>query len=248
MFAVVLAGGMGKRMKSALPKVLHKVCGKPMILHILNQLNSMRELEKAVVVVGYKRALVKKVLPKWLKTAVQKKMLGTGDAVKSARYHFEKYDGEVMILCGDTPLVKAATLEKVLSTHKEEKNDATIVTTFVKDPTNYGRILRDRKGRAAGIVEEKSASIKEKKIKEINAGIYCFDSKKLCYALSRIKKNKLKGEYYLTDAIEILRKKRFKIGTALAKDPGEVMGVDDPVRLKAAEKYLRGHNAGSKKL
>jgi bifunctional UDP-N-acetylglucosamine pyrophosphorylase/glucosamine-1-phosphate N-acetyltransferase len=248
MLAIVLAGGMGKRMNSALPKVLHKVCGKPMILHILGQLGSMKQLEKTVVVVGYKKALVKKVLPKWIKTAVQKKMLGTGDAVKSARYHFEKYAGSILILCGDTPLIKAETLEKVLKTHEEEKNIATIVTTFVKDPTNYGRILRNKKGEPVGIVEEKSATAQEKKIKEINAGIYCFASKKLCYVLARIRKNKLKGEYYLTDAIEILRKKGLKIGTALAKDSSEVMGVDDLTRLKAAEKYLRGRNAGSKKL
>ncbi|MFH1074056.1 MAG: sugar phosphate nucleotidyltransferase [Candidatus Firestonebacteria bacterium] len=240
MFAVVLAGGMGKRMKSALPKVLHKVCGKPMILHILDQLGSMKQVEKVVVVVGYKRALVKKVLPKMAKTAVQKKMLGTGDAVKSARYHFKKYDGNILILCGDTPLIKAKTLEKVLKIHEEEENAATIVTTFVRDPAGYGRILRNREGQVLGIVEEKSATVLEKKIKEINTGIYCFASKKLYYALSRIRKDKIKGEYYLTDAIEILRKKRLKIGTALAKDSGEVMGVDDLFRLKAAEKYLRG--------
>ncbi|MEI6846086.1 MAG: sugar phosphate nucleotidyltransferase [Candidatus Firestonebacteria bacterium] len=248
MFAVVLAGGMGKRMKSDLPKVLHKVCGKPMILHILRQLSSMKQIEKVVVVVGYKRALVKRVLPGWVKTAVQKKMLGTADAVKSARYHFEKYSGDILVLCGDTPLVQAKTLEKVLKVHKEENNSVTIVTTFVKNPVNYGRILRDGKGRATGIVEEKSATARQKKIKEINTGIYCFGAQKLCYALSRIKKDKLKGEYYLTDAVEILRKKGSKIGTALAKDAGEVMGVDDPVRLEAAEKYLRGRNAGSKKL
>jgi len=249
MFAVVLAGGMGKRMKSTLPKVLHKVCGKPMILHILNQLRSIAEIEKVVVVVGYKRALVKKNLPYWVKTAVQKKMLGTGDALKSAAYHFKKYGGDIIVLCGDTPLVKADTISGIMKKHTSERNKVTLVTTLLKDPTNYGRILRDKKGAVLGIVEEKSASSAQKEIKEINTGIYCFAAPDLRFVLPRIKKNKVKGEYYLTDAVEILRKKDFKIGTAEVLDPGEVMGVDDPVRLKAAEKYLRrDRHAGSKKL
>lgn len=246
MFAVVLAGGMGKRMKSALPKVLHKVCGKPMILHILGQLYSLKDIEKTIVVVGYKRALVKKILPKWVKTAVQKKMLGTGDAVKSAAYHFRKYDGAVLILCGDTPLIRAQTLKCIVESHKKQGNKVTIVTTRIADPTNYGRIIRNKKGEAVGIVEEKSATAKQKKIKEINSGIYCFDSKMLSFALSRIKKNKRKGEYYLTDAIEILKNKGCKVGTALVADAGEVMGVDDTVRLKAAESYLSRRSKGSK--
>ena len=239
MFAVVLAGGMGKRMKSTLPKVLHKVCGKPMILHILGQLFSLKEIEKTIVVVGYKRALVKKALPKWVKTAVQKKLLGTGDAVKSAAYHFKNYSGDILILCGDTPLITAGTLKSIIETHNKEQNKVTLVTTRVRDPFNYGRIIRNKKGEAAGIVEEKSATAKQKRIKEIHTGIYCFDAKMLSFALGRIKKNKLKGEYYLTDAVRILKEKGCRIGTAPVKNPGEVMGVDDTARLKAAEKYLK---------
>ena len=247
MFAIVLAGGMGKRMKSALPKVLHKVCGKPMILHILGQLFSLKEIEKTIVVIGYKRALVKKALPKWAKTAVQKKMLGTGDAVKSAAYHFKNYDGDILVLCGDTPLIRAATLKSIVGIHKTELNKVTIVTTKVADPANYGRIIRNKKGEAVGIIEEKSATAQQKKIKEINTGIYCFDSKMLYFALGKIKKNKLKGEYYLTDAIEILKKNGCRIGTVPVKDAREVMGVDDPSRLKSCQEYLKKQVLGARR-
>ena len=238
MRAIVLAGGKGTRMKSPLPKVLHKISGKPMISYILGNLLSLKEMDRVVAIVGYKRALVRKVLPAGVKAAVQKKMLGTADAVKAAIPAMKGYRGDTLIVCGDTPLITKQTLSALMGSHIGGMNDVTIVTTILKEPTGYGRIIRNKSGAVNGIVEEKSAPPAQKKIKEINSGIYCYDWPKLEYALGRIKKNKIKGEYYLTDAIEIFRKKGFKIGTYTAGNPSEVMGVDDLKRLKTAQKYF----------
>ena len=238
MYAIVLAGGKGTRMKSPLPKVLHKICGRPMISYIIGVLRSLKEIEGIVTIVGYKRALVKKALPKGVKTAVQKQMLGTGDAVKSAIRTLKGFKVDVLVLCGDPPLVTPKTISAIMGKHIGEMNDVTLVTAIVKEPKGYGRIIRTASGRVAGIVEEKSATSRQKKIKETNSGVYVYNWLKLAWALGKIKKNKLKGEYYLTDAIEIFRKKKYKIGAYVAGDPLEFIGVDDVERLKNAEKIL----------
>ncbi|MEI7903966.1 MAG: sugar phosphate nucleotidyltransferase [Candidatus Firestonebacteria bacterium] len=238
MYAIVLAGGKGTRMKSPLPKVLHKICNKPMISYIISVLRSLKEIEGIVVVVGYKRELVKRILPVGVKTALQKELLGTADAVKAAGKVLKGFKGNALVLCGDTPLVTAKTISAIMGKHLGELNDVTMVTMEVKDPKGYGRIIRTGSGKVLGIVEEKSAAPKQKKIKEVNSGAYIFDWPKLEYALGRIKKNKLKGEYYLTDAIEIFRKKGYKLGTYKVKDPAEMLGVDDVERLKSAKKIL----------
>ncbi len=239
MRAIILAGGKGTRMKSPLPKVLHKISGRPMVSYIIGSLLSLKEMEKIVAIVGYKRELVKKVLPAGVKAAVQRKMLGTADAVKAAIPAMKGYRGDTLIVCGDTPLITRKTLSALMGSHIGGMNDVTIVTTVLKEPTGYGRIIRSKTGTVTGIVEEKSATPAQKKIKEINSGIYCYDWPKLAYALLRIKKNKLKGEYYLTDAIEIFRKKGFRIGTYTAENPAEVMGVDDLKRLQQAQEYFK---------
>lgn len=238
MFGIVLAGGKGKRMKSPLPKVLHRICGKPMIHYIIKELRSLNEIEKIIVVVGYKKDKIIKVLPKDIIIAVQKRMLGTADAIKSCKVHLKNYKKDLLIVCGDTPLINLKTFISLIKKHRNKKSGVTIVTTFVKDPAGYGRILKSSSGKVLGIVEEKDANAKQKKIKEINTGTYCFNWPKLNYALSRIKINRLKGEYYLTDTIAIFKKKGFKIDTYLARNSSEVMGVDDKERLKIAQKYF----------
>lgn len=238
MFGIVLAGGKGKRMKSTLPKVLHRICGKPMIHYIIKELRSLNEIEGILVIVGYKKEKVIRALPQGIKFAVQKKMLGTADAIKSCRKHLKNYKGDVLIICGDTPLITSKMLVDLIKVHKTKKSDVTIVTTYIKDPTGYGRIIKNSKGIVLGIIEEKDADAKQKKIKEINTGIYCYSWPKLKYALKRIKINKLKGEYYLTDAIAILKKRKLKVNTFLAGNSFEVMGIDDKKRLKTAEKFF----------
>jgi bifunctional UDP-N-acetylglucosamine pyrophosphorylase / glucosamine-1-phosphate N-acetyltransferase len=238
MHAIVLAGGKGTRMKSPLPKVLHKICGKPMILYIIDTLRSLNGIEGIVVVVGYKRGLVRKTLPKGVKTAVQKQLLGTGDAVRSARPALKGYRGDVLILCGDTPLITEQTLSGIMESHIAGGNDVTAVTAVIDEPHGYGRIVRSAAGRMLGIVEEKDATAGQKKIREINTGVYVYGWPRLNAALDSIKKNRLKGEYYLTDAVGIFRKKGYRIGTYTVKDPGEMTGVDDAARLAKAEKYF----------
>lgn len=239
MISIILAGGKGKRMNSPLPKVLHKICGKPMLQHIIRAISSLKEVDKIIVVVGYKKNLIRKILPENVKTAVQRKLLGTADAVKSCRSLLRGYKGDVLIICGDIPLISSRTLLSLIKKHKTSKADVTIITTFVNDPTGYGRMLRDKNCRVLGIIEEKDTTTSEKKIKEINSGIYCFNWAKLNHALTEVKINNLKGEYYLTDVIKIFKDKAHRIETFLAKDYSEIMGVDTTERLKLAERTLK---------
>jgi len=243
MIGIILAGGRGERMKSPLPKVLHKICGKPMLHYILKGIGSLKDIEEIIVVVGYKGNKVKKVLPQGIKVAFQKKRLGTADAVKSCKNILKKYKGDVLITCGDVPLITSRTLGNLIKKHKENKADATILTTYVKNPFGYGRILRDSKREVLGIVEEKDCNEREKKIREINSGIYCFKWEKLSKVLSEIKINKLKKEYYLTDAISIFRNKKYIIKTLLVRDWKETIGVDTKQRLKEVEEILKGRES-----
>lgn len=255
MIGIVLAGGKGKRMKSFLPKVLHKICGKPMIHYVLHSMSSLKEIKKIIVVVGYKKEMVEKRVREVeevgkveeaeeseevnkVKIAIQKKMLGTADAVKSCRNILKGYNKDIVVVCGDTPLITSKTLAELIKKHKKNKSAVTIVTTFVKNPTGYGRIVRNFKKEVHGIIEEKDCSENQKKILEINSGIYCFNWQKLNKTLSKIKINKFKKEYYLTDVISIFKKRQFKINTFLAKDSSEIIGVDTEERLKEAEKIL----------
>ncbi|MFH1825022.1 MAG: sugar phosphate nucleotidyltransferase [Candidatus Firestonebacteria bacterium] len=238
MIGIILAGGKGKRMKSPLPKVLHKICGKPMIYYVLHSMSSLKEIKKIIVVVGYKKDMVKKEV-KGAEIAIQKKRLGTADAVKSCRNILKRYNEDILIVCGDIPLITSKTLFCLIKKHKKNKSDLTIITIFVKDPAGYGRIIRDSQKDVVGIIEEKDCNEIQKKIQEINSGIYCFNWQKLNKALSKIKINKLKKEYYLTNVISIFKKKRYKINTFLAKDSSEIMGVDTRERLKEAEKWRK---------
>jgi bifunctional UDP-N-acetylglucosamine pyrophosphorylase/glucosamine-1-phosphate N-acetyltransferase len=234
---LILAAGKGTRMKSDLPKVLHKVNGVPMVKKIIEVLNKLNPQEN-ILILGHEKEMILETLGD-VQYVVQEEQLGTGHAIMIAEEKLKDYDGDIMVVCGDTPLLTSETLEKMHEKHVASGAVTTILTSIVEDPYGYGRIVKED-SIVKAIVEEKEAKEDEKKIKEINAGVYCFDSKKLFEALSKIEKHVEKNEYYLTDVIGIHVKANEKVETYILENNEEVLGVNSKVQLAEAEKVLRG--------
>ncbi len=235
---IILAAGKGTRMKSDIPKVLHTVCGKPIIRYVLDIAKTLGSL-KTYVVLGHKSSKVKDTLPDYVTVVEQPKMLGTADAVKSAENYFRNYQGDILILCGDTPLLDKATVKRIVQKHKKAKAACTFLTTIVHNPKGYGRVIRDDSGNPVAIREDKDAAGYERDIAEINVGVYCCKSKELFKALKEIKINKKKREFYLTDTIELFFEKGLKVAAVEAEDSFEGLGVNTREDLATAETVLR---------
>ena len=236
--SVILAAGMGTRMKSKMPKVLHKVCGKPLSKWVIDA-SEAAGADKVCAVVGHKAETVKEVLGDVCEFALQAEQKGTGHAVMQAIDVIKNSKGEVVILNGDTPLITAETINKAIEYHKNNGNQATVITAILDDATGYGRIVRDNDGSVLKIVEQKDASKEEKKINEVNSGMYVFDAQTLVYALDKITPNNAQGEYYLTDTLEILLSAGKKIGGYAISDNDEIRGINDRVQLNEAEKIMQ---------
>ncbi len=236
--SVILAAGMGTRMKSKMPKVLHKVCGKPLSKWVIDA-SEAAGADKVCAVVGHKAETVKEVLGDVCEFALQAEQKGTGHAVMQAIDVIKNSKGEVVILNGDTPLITAETINKAIEYHKNNGNQATVITAILDDATGYGRIVRDNDGSVFKIVEQKDASKEEKKINEVNSGMYVFDAQSLVYALDKITPNNAQGEYYLTDTLEILLSAGKKIGGYAISDNDEIRGINDRVQLNEAEKIMQ---------
>ena len=236
--SVILAAGMGTRMKSKMPKVLHKVCGKPLSKWVIDA-SKAAGADKVCAVVGHKAETVKEVLGDVCEFALQAEQKGTGHAVMQAIDGIKNSKGEVVILNGDTPLITAETINKAIEYHKNNGNQATVITAILDDATGYGRIVRDNDGSVLKIVEQKDASEEEKKINEVNSGMYVFDAQSLVYALDKITPNNAQGEYYLTDTLEILLSAGKKIGGYAISDNDEIRGINDRVQLNEAEKIMQ---------
>ena len=236
--SVILAAGMGTRMKSKMPKVLHKVCGKPLSKWVIDA-SKAAGADKVCAVVGHKAETVKEVLGDVCEFALQTEQKGTGHAVMQAINVIKNSKGEVVILNGDTPLITAETINKAIEYHKNNGNQATVITAILDDATGYGRIVRDNDGSVLKIVEQKDASEEEKKINEVNSGMYVFDAQSLVYALDKITPNNAQGEYYLTDTLEILLSAGKKIGGYAISDNDEIRGINDRVQLNEAEKIMQ---------
>ena len=236
--SVILAAGMGTRMKSKMPKVLHKVCGKPLSKWVIDA-SEAAGADKVCAVVGHKAETVKEVLGDVCEFALQAEQKGTGHAVMQAIDVIKNSKGEVVILNGDTPLITAETINKAIEYHKNNDNQATVITAILDDATGYGRIVRDNDGSVLKIVEQKDASKEEKKINEVNSGMYVFDAQSLVYALDKITPNNAQGEYYLTDTLEILLSAGKKIGGYAISDNDEIRGINDRVQLNEAEKIMQ---------
>ena len=236
--SVILAAGMGTRMKSKMPKVLHKVCGKPLSKWVIDA-SEAAGADKVCAVVGHKAETVKEVLGDVCEFALQAEQKGTGHAVMQAIDVIKNSKGEVVILNGDTPLITAETINKAIEYHKNNGNQATVITAILDDATGYGRIVRDNDGSVLKIVEQKDASKEEKKINEVNSGMYVFDAQSRVYALDKITPNNAQGEYYLTDTLEILLSAGKKIGGYAISDNDEIRGINDRVQLNEAEKIMQ---------
>jgi bifunctional UDP-N-acetylglucosamine pyrophosphorylase/glucosamine-1-phosphate N-acetyltransferase len=246
--AVVLAAGEGTRMRSGTPKVLHPLCGRPMVLHVVDALAAL-PLERIVVVVGHGAERVTKTLQEQLATEVpvefveQRVQRGTGDAVSVALTAgaFEDLDAEddILVLPGDTPLLTAETLARLATEHRVSEAAATILSARLPDATGYGRVVRDRNDRVDRVVEHVDATTEEREIDEINTSIYCFRRSLLAPALRRLTPENAQGEYYLTDAIEVLRAAGHKVVAMVVDDPSETVGVNDRAQLADAEAQLR---------
>ncbi|WP_372011777.1 bifunctional UDP-N-acetylglucosamine diphosphorylase/glucosamine-1-phosphate N-acetyltransferase GlmU [Paenibacillus chitinolyticus] len=248
LMAIVLAAGQGKRMKSKLYKVLHSVCGKPMVGHVLDTLEHI-QTEKTIVIVGHGAEAVKGYLGDRAEYALQEQQLGTGHAVLQAKDVIGAEDGVTFVVCGDTPLVRPETLEKMLLLHKEKGAAGTILTAEMTDATGYGRIIRGEGGRVDRIVEQKDCSPEEAAVREINTGTYCFDNRKLFEALENVKNENAQGEYYLTDIVGILKNAGEIVEAYCTPDEAEAIGVNDRIALSEAETLMRqrinrGHMVG----
>ncbi|MCL6585051.1 MAG: bifunctional UDP-N-acetylglucosamine diphosphorylase/glucosamine-1-phosphate N-acetyltransferase GlmU [Anoxybacillus sp.] len=237
-YAVILAAGQGTRMKSKLYKVLHPVCGKPMVQHVVDQVLQLG-LEKLITVVGFGAEQVKAQIGRKSEFALQEEQLGTAHAVMQAAPYLQDKDGVTLVVCGDTPLITAETMKALLEHHLATNAKATILTAIAENPAGYGRIVRDKEGHVEKIVEHKDATEAERAIQEINTGTYCFDNRSLFEALTNVSNNNVQGEYYLTDVIEILKAKGEVVSAYQAVSFAETIGVNDRMALAQAEKIMR---------
>jgi len=233
---IILAAGKGTRMKSNLPKVLHKVGGKPMLQHVIDAAKNAGS-SREVVVIGAGAELVAETI-KDVVFVLQAEQLGTAHAVLSAKDNFAKSEGTVLILCGDTPLLSGELLKKFTAAHEGSNCVATVLTAEMPDATGYGRVIRETDGTFKKIVEEKDATDFEKKIREVNAGVYCFDVKKLFEALGKVTNDNAQGEYYLPDTLTILKNAGEKIGVFTAYYADETLGINSREQLAAADRVF----------
>ena len=238
--SVVLAAGKGTRMKSGLIKVLHPVAGLPMIAW---PVTAAREADSdpIVLVIGHQASAVQGVFrgAADIRCAMQEEQLGTGHAVACALDSLAGFRGTVLILCGDTPLLRAETLKKLLACHRDNGAAVTVLTALLDDPYGYGRVVRDPSGRVIRIVEQKDADPEEQEIREINSGIYCMDSDFLFNNIKGLGNNNAQQEYYLTDLLAIAVRKELTCLAVQATDADEIMGVNDRIQLASADRILR---------
>lgn len=236
--AMILAAGKGKRMKSSMPKVLHKVCGKEMINHVIDTMRKA-EIDDVNVVIGTGSEMVKEATQnRNVIYSLQEQQLGTGHAVMCAKEFLQNKEGVVTIFTGDAPLIKAETVKKLIQYHLENNFKATILTSVIDDPAEYGRIIRNTEGSVEKIVEFKDCNQEEKKVNEINSGMYCFNITSLLNSLEKLNNNNAQGEYYLTDVISILKNEGEKVG-AIDTDFEETLGVNSRVQLSQVEEIMK---------
>ncbi|WP_369194451.1 bifunctional UDP-N-acetylglucosamine diphosphorylase/glucosamine-1-phosphate N-acetyltransferase GlmU [Streptomyces djakartensis] len=239
---VVLAAGEGTRMKSATPKVLHQLCGRSLVGHVLAAAGEL-DPERLVVVVGHAREKVTAHLGEiapGVRTAVQAEQNGTGHAVRMGLEELGgSVDGTVVVVCGDTPLLTGATLRALAETHSADGNAVTVLTAEVPDATGYGRIVRDdATGAVTAIVEHKDATDAQRSIREINSGVFAFDGQLLADALKKVRTDNSQGEEYLTDVLGILREAGHRVGASVAGDHREIAGINNRVQLSEARRIL----------
>lgn len=237
-YGIILAAGKGTRMRSKKYKVLHEICGKPMVEYVVNLLNQL-QLDELITVVGHGAEAVKQCLGTRSRYVHQEKQLGTAHAVMQAESLLAGKTGTTVVVCGDTPLLHADTLRRLLDTHEQQGAAASVLTAVMADPTGYGRILRQSDGRLERIVEHKDATQEQLAIREVNTGIYCFDNQILFQMLPKVNNDNAQQEYYLPDIIALLLQEGKPIYTVLTEDPEEVLGINDRIALAQAERIMQ---------
>ncbi len=236
---LILAAGKGTRMKSSKAKVLHEVFHSPMIHHVLHAVLPLAP-SRIIVIVGHQQEEVRKVLHGFpVEFVTQETQLGTGHAVLATEKALTGEEGKVLIVCGDTPLIRTSTLQEMFRLHQERKAVLTLMTTVLDNPTNYGRILMNSDGDVIGIVEEKDANVEQKAIQEINAGIYCVDKSFLFQALHQVGTNNSQGEMYLTDIVALSVAAGHHVGRFVTPAAIDVLGVNSRVELAAAHREIQ---------
>jgi len=240
-YAIVLAAGKGKRMKSVLPKVLHKLDGKALIDWVLDSLSSLK-LDGMIVVTGFgRKRLIKhlnEIRSEQIQYAVQEELLGTADAVKCAISSLPE-TGTVIVLCGDVPLIRTVTLHKLLEVHKVSAAAVTVLTTILDIPAGYGRIVRNPDGTIDAIVEHRDATKEQRAIKEINSGTYIFNITDLRKEIANVTNDNVQREFYLPDVINLLRKRSKKAIPCIVDNSWEVKGINSHEQLREIEEYLK---------
>ncbi len=241
--SIILAAGKGTRMKSSNPKVLHSIMGKTLLERVVNAALKVEDINKTYVIVGHQAQMVENLVKEKyadeVETVLQEPQLGTGDAVYKCYEKLKDFQGSVIVLYGDTPLIRTETIEKFINSHRSSNAVLTVMTAIVANPLNYGRIIRDEGGSILKIVEEKDATPSQKAIKEINAGIYCFDWQKIAPAFNELTPNNEQGELYLTDVIDWSVRKGMKTNAYVLEDSSEVFGINSQKQLARAAIKLK---------
>jgi len=230
---------MGKRLGGENQKTIKKILGKPMLLYLLETVKKFNP-EKIIMVVGFKKEEVfEELKDEKVEYVEQKELKGTGNAVLCTESLLCDYYGDIVVLNGDVPFITEKTIRELIKLHRESRSSCSFLTTILNEPKGFGRIIKDKNGKVLEIVEELNANEEQKKIKEVNAGVYIFNSKDLFSALKKIEPDPIKKEYYLTDIIKILNSENKKVSTYLTEDPEETIGINTLEDLKRAEEIIK---------
>lgn len=236
--AVILAAGAGTRMKSEKPKVAHEMLGKPLVTWVIDAAEEAG-IERIVTIVGHKREQVEAIVAGRTEVAVQEQQRGTADAVAASRSALGDFEGSLLVLSGDCPLISAATMRALVEERKKADAAVVVLTMQPEDPFGYGRIIRDASGAVERIVEQKDATPEEAAVRECNSGFYCFDAQALFAALGQVNSDNAQGEYYLTDVLEICREAGRPVRAFPAADVAECLGINTPEQLAEVERLAR---------
>lgn len=238
--AIILAAGKGTRMKSPLPKVLHRVGHRPMVWHVI-QAARKADIREIIVVVGFQALRVERALANTdVEFVHQEPQLGTGHAVMVARPLLTHFHGTILVLAGDVPALSPQTIRALVEEHQAERAVATVLTAIWDDPSGYGRVIRTPKGLVKKIVEDGDTTARQKKIREVNTGTFCFQADPLWRALARIQNENRQAEYYLTDVIEIFARRNRRVLAVTAPDPWETMGINSRAQMAEVERLFFG--------
>lgn len=239
--SIILAAGKGTRMKSEKPKVLHTIFGKTLLGYVIDAVNGIGLADENYVIVGHQSEKVEEFVNanyNNAKCVLQSPQLGTGHAVSMVLPYLKDFEGEAIILCGDTPLITSETLLEFVNFHREKNSDITVMSAIFENPTNYGRIIRNSDGSLNSIVEEKDANAEQKAVKEINAGVYCINFAKVKSAFSDLKTNNAQGEYYLTDIIKWGNAQKLSVNAFTLKNNEEIYGINSKANLAEATRLM----------